>query len=264
MLIIGEKINSSIPGVGPAIEKKDKAFIQKLAVDQAAAGADIIDVNAGVFFKREIELLPWLVEIVQEVVNLPLCIDSPNPVALEKALAVCRNKAIVNSISLEKERYESVLPMIRKNGSSIIALCMDDRGIPAAAEQRFQVGRAVVERLIGDGIAVDDIYIDVMAQPIGTDSNSGKVTLDTVVAVKQGIPGVHITCGLSNISFGLPKRRLLNQSFAVSLAVCGMDTFFIDPLDERMMSLLCAEAAILGSDEYCCKYIKASRCGKLI
>jgi 5-methyltetrahydrofolate--homocysteine methyltransferase len=264
MLIIGEKINSSIPSVGPAIEKKDKASIQKLAVDQAAAGADIIDVNAGALLDGEIELLPWLVEIVQEVVDLPLCIDSPNPVALGKALAVCRKKAIVNSISLEKDKYEKIIPLIQKSESSIIALCMDDQGIPATVEQRFQIARAIVERLTGDGIAADDIYVDVMAQPIGTDSNSGKVTLATAMAVKQGIPGVHITCGLSNVSFGLPKRRLLNQSFAISLAVFGMDTFFIDPLDERMMSLLCATEAILGSDEYCCQYIKASRCGKLV
>jgi len=108
-----------------------------------------------------------------------------------------------------------------------------------------------VERLNADGIAADDIYVDVMAQPIGTDSCSGRVTLDTVMAVTQRIPGVHTTCGLSNVSFGLPKRRLLNQSFAVSLAVCGMDTFFIDPLDERMMSLLSVTEAILGADEYC-------------
>ena len=264
MLIIGEKINSSIPSVSAAIIAKDKAFIQKLAVDQAEAGANIIDVNAGAFLQEEAELLPWLVDIVQEVVDLPLCIDSPNPVALEKALAVSSKKAIVNSISLELERYESVLPLIQKSGSSIIALCMSDKGIPSAAEQRFEVAKILVKKLTGDGISPEDIYIDVMAQPIGTDSCSGRVTLDTVRAVMQGIPGVHTTCGLSNVSFGLPKRRLLNQSFAVSLAICGMDTFFIDPLDEKLMSLLLAANAILGSDDYCCNYIKASRCGKLV
>ena len=264
MLIIGEKINSSIPSVGPAIANKDKAFIQKLAVDQAEAGADFIDVNAGAFVQEEAELLPWLVEIVQEAVDRPLCIDSPNPAALANALAVSRKKAIVNSISLEKDRYESIIPLIQKSGSSIIALCMDGRGIPATAEQRFEIARTLVERLTGDGIAAEDIYIDAMAQPIGTDSNSGRVTLNTVAAVRQGLPGVHITCGLSNVSFGLPKRRLLNQSFAVSLAVSGMDAFFIDPLDERLMSLLRSTEAILGEDKYCRKFIKASRVGKLV
>jgi 5-methyltetrahydrofolate--homocysteine methyltransferase len=264
MLIIGEKINSSIPSVYSAIEKKDAEFIRKLALDQAAAGAEIIDVNAGAFFDEEVELLPWLVEIAQSAVDLPLCIDSPNAVALANGLAIARRKAIVNSISLEKDRYESVLPLIQKSGASIIALCMGDKGIPATAEERFEAAKAVVARLTSDGIKLADIYVDVMAQPIGTDGCSGKATLDTVRMIKQEIPGVHMTCGLSNVSFGLPKRRLLNQSFAVALAVCGMDTFFIDPLDEKLMSLLLATDTIIGSDEYCCNYIQASRAGKLV
>ena len=264
MQIIGEKINSSIPSVYSAIGKKDAAYIQKLAIDQVSAGADVIDVNAGAFFDEEVELLPWLVEIVQSVVDLPLCIDSPNPIALGKALAVTKQKAIVNSISLEQERYESVLPLIKKHGSSIIALCMGDKGIPGTAEERFQIAQEIVVRLSNDGIYLSDIYIDVMCQPIGTDGLSGKATLDTVKAVMRNIPGVHTTCGLSNVSFGLPKRRLLNQAFAVSLAVNGMDAFFIDPLDERIMSLLLATETILGKDEYCCNYIEASRAGKLV
>jgi len=125
--------DAGIVYVTDAIGAGDKAFIQKLAVDQAAAGAGIIDVNAGAFLEEETELLPWLVEIVQEVVDLPLCIDSPNAEALKKALAVARKKAIVNSISLEKGRYESVLPLIQQYGSSIMALCMGERGIPDTA-----------------------------------------------------------------------------------------------------------------------------------
>lgn len=263
MIIIGEKINSSIPSVAGAIDKKDKDFIQKLAVDQVKAGAHFIDVNAGAFLERETELLPWLVEIVQEVVDLPLCVDSPNPDALAKALAVTRGKALVNSISLEKDRYESIMPLIKEYKASVIALCMDDRGIPATAGERFDVATRLVDKLAGDGLKLEDIYVDIMAQPIGTDSCSGRISLDTVTAISRGIPGVHISCGLSNVSFGLPKRRLLNQAFAVALATCGMDTFFIDPLDERMMALLCSTKAVLGADEYCCDYLSAFRAGKL-
>lgn len=263
MLIIGEKINSSISSVAEAIEKKDRKFIQKLAIGQVNAGADIIDVNAGAFLEREIELLPWLVETVQEVVDLPLCVDSPNYVALEKALAATRKKAIINSISLEDARYERIMPLVKNSGSSVVALCMGDEGIPATAEQRFEIARQLVDRLVNDGIALNDIYIDVMVQPIGTDSKSGTITLDTVWAVSKGIPGVHISCGLSNVSFGLPKRQLLNQAFAVALATYGMDTFLIDPLDEKMMALLCSTKAVLGLDEYCCDYISAYRKGSL-
>jgi 5-methyltetrahydrofolate--homocysteine methyltransferase len=196
-------------------------------------------------------------------VDLPLCVDSPNPEALAKALAVTRGKALINSISLEKDRYESIMPLIKAHKASVIALCMDDKGIPATAAQRFDVAGQLVDRLVGDGMKLEDIYIDIMAQPIGTDSCSGRVSLDTVIAISRGIPGVHISCGLSNVSFGLPKRRLLNQAFAVALATSGMDAFFIDPLDERMMALLCATKALLGADEYCCDYLGAFRAGKL-
>lgn len=263
MLIIGEKINSSIASVAGAIERQDKEFIRGLAVAQAKAGADVIDVNAGAFLEREGELLPWLVEIVQEAVALPLCIDSPSPQALQRALAVCRRKAIVNSISLERDRYESILPLVKASGAAVMALCMDDRGIPATAAERLAVARRLVGRLSDDGLKPADIYVDVMAQPIGTDGQAGRVALDTVAAVRSALPGVHISCGLSNVSFGLPRRRLLNQAFAVAMATAGMDTMFIDPLDERMMALLSAAKALLGVDEYCGGYLGAYRAGRL-
>ncbi len=263
MLIIGEKINSSIKSVGEAIEKKDSNYIKKLAIEQVKAGAAVIDVNAGMFLEKEAELLAWLVETVQETVDVPLCIDSPNPKALEAALAVSRKKAIINSISAEKERYKSVIPLINRYGASIIALCMDDQGIPATIAQRMEIARALTDRIMSDGVNPDHIYLDVMVQPIGTENESGLVALNTVRAIRLNIPGVHITCGLSNVSFGLPKRRLLNQAFAVALATCGMDTFFIDPLDNTMMALLRGTNAILGLDDYCCDYLGAFRTGKL-
>lgn len=263
MLIIGEKINSSIPGVAAAISNMDQAYIQKLAQDQVAAGAGVIDVNAGAFLDREVELLTWLVETVQAVVDVPLCIDSPSAAALEAGLRVCKQKAIVNSISAEKDRYQSVLPLIKQTKSSIIALCMDDGGIPSTADKRIAVAHTITDKLLVDGIALDDIYLDVMVQPIGTDFESGQAALDTVKVIREQIPGVHLTCGLSNVSYGLPKRKLLNQAYAVALAAYGMDTFFIDPLDEKMMALLYAIEALTGRDEFCCNYLSQYRVGKL-
>jgi cobalamin-dependent methionine synthase I len=263
MLIIGEKINSSIPSVATAIGRLDRPFIEKLATDQVNAGADIIDVNAGAFLEREIELLTWLISTVQAVTDAPLCIDSPSPAALAAALKVARGKVLINSISGEKDRYDSVIPLVREHKSSIVALCMDDRGIPATVGQRLEIAQSLTDRLMADGVAADDIYLDVMVQPIGTDNESGQVALAAVKAIRDKIPGVHITCGLSNVSFGLPKRRLLNQAFAVALAASGMDVMFIDPLDERMVALLAAIRALTGADEYCCDYLAAYRAGKL-
>lgn len=263
MIIIGEKLNSSIPSAAKAIEKRDKAFIQKLALDQVAAGAQVIDVNAGTFLKEEAELLPWLVEIVQEVVNVPLCIDSPNALALQAALPVAHIKPIVNSISAEETRYQAVLPLIKKYNTGVIALVMDDQGIPVTTEERVAMAHRLVDRLTKDGVLHDDIYLDVMVQPIGTESTSGKVALETVQQISSEISDVHITCGLSNVSFGLPKRKLLNQAYAIALTACGMDTLFIDPLDERLMALIHSMNALMGTDDFCCDYLSAYRAGKL-
>lgn len=263
MIIIGEKLNSSIPSTANAIKNKDKAFLQKLAVDQVEAGAHVIDVNAGAFLKEEAEILPWLVKIVQEVVDVTLCIDSPSVMALQAALPFAKNRAIVNSISAEKSRYEDIIPLIKETNSAVIALLMDDQGIPAAADKRVKLAHQLVDSLVQDGIERDQIYLDVMIQPIGTESTSGKVALEVVQCINRELSGVHITSGLSNVSFGLPKRRLLNQAYAVALTACGMDTLFIDPLDEKLMALLYGMNALMGNDEYCCGFLAAFRAGKL-
>lgn len=261
MIIIGEKINSSIPSMAEAIKKRDEAYIKKTAVEQVDKGAQFIDVNAGAFVDEERELLPWLVKLVQNVTSTPLCIDSPDPVVLEKAMACHQGKPIINSISLEKDRYDGVLSLVKGGTAGVIALCMDDSGIPQTAAQRASVAYRLVDKLTGDGVAFADIYLDAMVQPLGTDWLSGKAALDAVRLITTELPGIHITCGLSNVSFGLPKRQLLNQAFAVALAAYGLDTFFIDPLDNRMMSLLRAIAALSGQDEYCSEYIDAYRVG---
>lgn len=261
MIIIGEKINSSIPSMAEAIKRRDEAYIKNIAVEQAGNGANFIDVNAGAFVDEERELLPWLVKVVQSVTDVPLCIDSPDPVALEKAMACHQGKPIINSISLEKDRYDGVLPLVKGGAAGVIALCMDDSGIPKTAEQRATTACRLVDRLMADGVAFSDIYLDIMVQPLGTDWLSGKAALEAVLLMITKFPGIHITCGLSNVSFGLPKRQILNQAFAVALAAYGLDTFFIDPLDNRMMSLLRAIQALTGRDEYCSDYIDAYREG---
>lgn len=264
MLIIGEKINSSIKSVAEAIARRDEGFLRKLAGDQAAAGAHFIDVNAGVFLQEEVALLPWLVELVQSAVDVPLCIDSPNAEAIESALAVVQKKPIVNSLSLEKPRYDSAIKLVKQYHTGIIALCMDERGIPKTAERRVEIAHCLVQQLTRDGVALDDIYLDVMLQPIATDGESGQVSLKTVADIRKAYPEVHITSGLGNISFGLPGRKLLNQAMCLALMVQGMDAFIIDPLDGKIMSLMRAMNALLGHDDFCEDYLAAHRGGLLV
>jgi 5-methyltetrahydrofolate--homocysteine methyltransferase len=263
MLIIGEKINSSIPSTAAAIQKRDADYIRKLAKDQVEAGAGMLDVNAGTFVDEEIELLKWLIGLVQEVTDVPLCIDSPSAAALKAAVPMSKSRALLNSISLEPGRYESVLPVVKESGASLVALCMDDRGIPQDAQGRIDIACRLADKLGREGVVAEDIYFDVLVQPVSVNEGFGKAAIDAVKGIREQIPGAHTTCGLSNVSFGLPERKLLNSVFAVALMNAGMDTLIIDPLDRRIMSAILAAQAVMGQDEFCDGYLTAFRRGAL-
>jgi cobalamin-dependent methionine synthase I len=263
MLIIGEKINSSIPPTARAIEKRDADYIRKLASDQVEAGAGMIDVNAGTFLDEEVDILRWLMQLVQDVTDVPLCIDSPNPATLKAALPLSRGKVLVNSISLERDRYNGVLPVVKEFGTSVVALCMDEHGIPRDADKRVDIACRLAEKLNAEGIETSDIYFDVLVQPISVDDTFGMAAINTVKGILERIPGAHTTGGLSNISYGLPERKLLNSIFTAALISAGMDTLIIDPLDRKLMASVAAAKALTGQDEFCDEYLSAYRGGKL-
>lgn len=265
MLVVGEKINTSRKQVKEAVEKRDAGFIRRLARNQVEAGAHYIDVNCGTFVQNEPELLSWMVrEVQQELDGLPLCIDSPNPLAVEAALRVHRGAAMLNSISGEKERFAALEPLVVKHGCKVVVLCMDDEsGIPPDADTRFKIAARIIESLAGKGVRHDDIYVDPLIQPISVDTKNGLAAADTIRLVRERFPGVHAICGLSNISFGLPERKLLNQAYMVVCAAFGLDAVILDPEDKKMMALVYAVEALLNRDPYCGGYLKAYRKGRL-
>ncbi|MGB9662285.1 MAG: methyltetrahydrofolate cobalamin methyltransferase [Moorellaceae bacterium] len=263
MLIVGELINSSRKPIAEAIAARDKAYIQELAVKQVEAGAHVIDVNCGTSIGEEAAVMAWLVDIVQEVVEVPLCIDSPSPQALEAGLARHKGKALVNSITAEKQRWEEVLPLVREYKASVIALCMDEQGMPETVEDRLRVADKLVSGLVAAGIPEEDIYLDPLIKPLSVNPSCGREALESTRALREKYPGVHLIGGLSNISYGLPERRLLNRAFMVMCLTVGMDAFILDPLDKSLMSLLAAAKALAGWDEYCLEYIQAARAGRL-
>jgi 5-methyltetrahydrofolate--homocysteine methyltransferase len=246
------------------MEARDSGGIVDLALRQAEAGASYIDVNAGMFHDREIEILTWLVETIQEKVKTPFAIDSPSAAALEAALKINKNgKPVINSITCEKERWDSVLPLVLEYNAGIIALCMDDNGMPETAEGRISIARTLIKKLTGEGVALGDIYIDPLIRPIGTGSHYGRVALDTIRAVKTEYPEAHIACGLSNISFGIPARKIVNQTFLIAAMAAGMDGAILDPLDKKLMTYLYASEALLGQDDFCMNYMEKFREGEL-
>ena len=264
MVIVGEKINTSLKGITEAIKAKDKEFIQELAVRQSKQGSDYIDVNCGTLIDVEEEMLPWLVEIVQEVVDKPCCIDSPNPKALEAALKVHKGVPMINSITAEKSRYDDVIKLVKQYDAKIVALLIDDaNGISPSDEVRTKIGIELINKMHEDGIPYENMYIDPLIQPISTDSNMGLVALNTIANIKQNFPEVHFMCGLSNISFGLPNRGLLNRTYLAMCMHAGLDGAVLDPGNSKMMSMIFAGEALLNKDRFTKKYLKAHRKGLL-
>lgn len=262
ILIVGELINSSRKDIKPAVENKDAAYIQKIAKDQVEAGAHYVDVNCGTQVFNEPEVMEWLVKTVQEAVDVPLCIDSPNPKALEVGLSLVKaKKPLVNSITAEKERFETILPLVQKYNAKVVALCMDDSGMPETAEDRITIVDKLVKDLTANGIAEDDIYLDPLVKPVSTGDKAGLEVLETVKYIRENYPKVHAICGLSNVSYGLPNRKILNQAFMIQTMAMGMDSYILNPLDKKMMGFIYASAATLGKDPFCGNYLSAHRRG---
>ncbi|MFO7646401.1 MAG: dihydropteroate synthase [Desulfosarcina sp.] len=261
MIIIGELINASRKTIKAAIEAKDAAAIQQVARDQAEAGADYIDVNAGIFVGKEPEYLTWLVETVQQVVDKPCAIDSPDPAAIAAALTVHRGTPMINSISLEKERYEKVLPIIAGTQMKVIALCMSDKGMPQTVDDRLRITDELVNGLLKNNLKLENIFVDPLVQPLSVNDTFGVEFINAIERIVAAFPGIHTACGLSNISYGLPARTFMNRTFMTMAIAKGLDGAIVNPLDKRMMAAIIAAEALAGRDYFCGNYLTAFRAG---
>lgn len=263
MIIIGEKINATRKKVGAAIEAKDRDHIVELAMQQVEAGASYLDVNGG-HPTREIEVLEWLVDIVQDTTDTPICLDSSNKEAIIAGLKKVKAKPLINSISLEKERLEQYLPIIRDHDCGVIALLMSDDGVPSSLEDRKSRADKLISTLVSDAKKnPSDIYVDPCFLAIYTEEDAGLPLLETISYIKEKWPEVHVTGGLSNASYGLPKRKWINQAFLTIAMSRGMDSVIIDPCVEGTMPLVLAAEVVLGLDEMGMTYTQAGRAEKL-
>lgn len=257
VLIVGELINSSRKIIKENIEKRNTFYIRDIAKQQVEAGADYLDVNC-----NEIDAMRWLIDTILEEVDVPLCIDTPNPEVMEVGLSLAKKgKSLVNSLSGEKERYEAMLPLVLNYKAAVCALSMDGQGVPDTTHDRMRVARKLIEDLSGAGVVLGDIYLDLLVQPLATKDRNGVEMLGAVRIVKEEFPDLHVICGLSNISYGLPNRKILNRIFMIQAMTMGVDAFILDPLDRVLMGYLYASHALLGRDEFCKSYLKAHRKG---
>ncbi len=265
MLIVGERINTFKKSVMRAYEEKNEEFIRQEAVRQAEAGAQVIDINAGSDIAVEPDNMKWAVRIIQEAVDLPLCIDSPNPPTIQAGFEACTNKpaAWANSITLEQERVDNILPLVKEHQCPVIALCRDESGVAQSAKERVEVGKKIADAIDRYGIALDKLYLDPMIEPLSVRGDGGMMSMHTLLGLKKELPEIKTIISLSGISFGLPERKLLHRSFMPMLMYAGLDAVFLDPLDALLMQSVIASQALLDQDEFCINYITASREGKL-
>jgi 5-methyltetrahydrofolate corrinoid/iron sulfur protein methyltransferase len=263
MKIIGEKINGTRKLVGKAIAERDAVYIQNLAKKQVDGGAHWLDVNAGTRPDLEPDDLVWLVNLVQEVTDVPLCLDTANPIALRAAMKMVNRTPMINSISGEPSRLEGILPVVAEYQCPVIALCMDERGIPSTTEGRIEVLQKVVEEARKAGVQDENLYIDPLAMTIATNTNAGNIIFNTIRTIRELYPKAHMACGLSNVSFGLPVRSLINRTFLVLAINAGLDAAIIDPNDRELQAAMYATEMLLGRDRHCLSYTRAYRAGKL-
>jgi cobalamin-dependent methionine synthase I len=267
MLVIGEKINASNRSVGEAIARRDGDFIANLARAQAGGGADFIDINAGAGKSsghNETTAIEWLVETVQAATEKPLVIDSESADVIEAGISKYRGeKLMINSVTAEKARLESIGPLAARHHASLVALAMGDEGIPETAEKRLAACKIILTYLTELGIAAEQVFFDPLVLPVSVDASQGLVTLKTIEQIKSRYPAAKTVMGLSNVSYGLPERKLINRSFLLMAAYAGLDAAILDPLDAKMMSVIRVADMLTGKDTSR-GYLRAHRKGAIV
>ena len=259
MIIIGEKINGAIPSVAKAIAAKDADFIRNLAKTQSDAGAAFIDVCASVEDSLELETMKWLIDLVQEVTDTPIAIDSPHTQTCVEAIKFCKKPGLINSVSGEGNKIEVVFPIIADTKWECVALLCDDTGIPKTAQDRLKVFAEIMKKAKTYNIAPSRLHIDPLVEMLCTSDDGINMVVNVIKEIKAQYPEIHVTGGFSNISFNLPVRKIVNQAFTVLAINAGMDSAILAPTNQDLMGMIYATEALLGKDEYCMEYIGAYR-----
>jgi 5-methyltetrahydrofolate--homocysteine methyltransferase len=253
VVIIGECINpTGRKKLVNTLLENNKDYVLELAKKQIDEGADVLDVNVGFPGVDDVRLLPETVKVLQDNFDVPLCIDSPNPAAIEAALRVARGKCLINSVNGEERSLNTLLPLAREFGAAIIGLCMDDDGITHDPEKRLSIAEKIIERAIRAGIKQEDVIIDPLAMAVSADPRACIVTLETIRLVHQKL-GNNITLGASNISFGLPDRESLNAAFMAMSIYNGLSCPIANP--EKITAIVRAADLLLGRDDYAVRFV---------
>ena len=262
MIIIGEKINGAIPSVGKAIAERNDTFIRDLVKRQVAAGADYLDACAGTAAEEELNALTWLIDIIQEETDTPLCVDSPNAKIIEQVLPKVKKSGLINSVSSEGDKCEVIYPLIKGTDWNVVALTCDNDGIPDTVEKKVAIAETLIEKAATFDITDDRIFIDPLVLSLSAVNDCMLSFISSVKKLKERHPAIHTVSGLSNISYGMPYRKIVNMNFLTLSMYAGMDAAIIDPENRDMIATIYAVDALLAKDKHCRNYNKAFRQGK--
>jgi len=256
-IIIGERINpTGKKKMTAALEAGDLDVVRKEALAQIEVGADVLDVNAATANTDEVTLLPKVVQVVMDAVDVPLCFDSSRPEALQAALKLYEGKPLINSVTGQEGSLRETLPLVKEYKAAVIGMTVDDEGIPNEVERRVAIAHRIVERAEKSGIAREDVIIDCVTMTLGADPRSALVTIESLRRIKDEL-GVNMTLGASNVSFGLPNRDLINSAFLAVAMAAGLNCPVINAV--KMRPTVLAVDLILGRDKNAMRYIKAQR-----
>ncbi len=264
MIVIGEKINGAVPKTRAAIEARDKEYIQELVRIQEAAGVSYLDVCASTDPSEEYETLCWLIDVVQEINTIPICIDSPDPNMLVKVFPKIKTPGLINSISLEGDKCDILLPLLRDNPEwKVVALASSDDGVPYTADEKVNNCFKLIEKCAEYGISEDRIFNDLLIFDASTRADTLTAFAEATRRVKEKYPNTIVTGALSNVSFTLPVKKALNQAFLVLAMQAGMDSFIGDTTNRDLKATMLAADIMLEKDNHCRKYTTAFRKGEI-
>ncbi len=259
MTIIGERLNSSIPDILEALNNHDEQFMIRTIKKQSAGGADFLDINTALTGEKEVENMLWLISLALTHSTTGIMLDSPQPDSLIECIKHLNGRnALINSIMLDK-KFDGLINAAKEYNAGIVCLPMVSGHVPQSAAERLENAKAIVEKLTGMGISKDKIYIDVLIEAISTNQTAALVSFETLELIKKNLPGVKTICGLSNVSFGLPKRSDINATFLAMALAKGLDSAILNVTNQSIRQVLATSNAILGNDEFCLDYIKFCR-----
>jgi 5-methyltetrahydrofolate corrinoid/iron sulfur protein methyltransferase len=260
MFIVGELINGMYSDIALALKERDKKIVQTCALEQISCGADALDLSCGTASKNPLMDLPWLVEVVQEVTDKPLCLDSSKPKVIEEGLKAAKNKTIINSTTADKEKLEVLVGLAKQYKSKLIGITISAKGIPQNKEQRLELAATILDYVQKNGFSVTDLYLDPIVMPVNVAQNQMQDILEAIAEFKMLCsPAPQTIIGLSNISQGTQQRSLINRTFLAMAVASGLDSAILDPKDKALMDILITAELILNKNIYCDSFLDAYR-----